>query len=182
MLMASPSHPDIEPVSRARTSWVRRERVVETLRAALENQLVVLRAGRGAGKSVAVHHLVDSLRHGVRPVHVLDEATRNGDDVAGAVRMMLAARPASDGAPAARCGDVVIIDGIDLDEEDEGALVDLLIDEPDITIVVTARRRTGFERPSVAVRVRSSRLRRRRARVRCRGDGGAAATLRRRAR
>jgi LuxR family maltose regulon positive regulatory protein len=144
---------------RASRYWLVRERVSATLRAALDNQLVILRAHRGAGKSVAVRHLADSLRAEDRDVRFL---TRGTSEAGGLAQALTPCGGTDDESTPPKRGTgtnapdrdgVLILDDVDLTEADEAALIDILSEAPGLTVVLTARRRTGLERPSVAVRV-----------------------------
>lgn len=138
--------------------WLVRDGVVSALRAALDNQLVILRAHRGAGKSVAVRHLADSLRADGRDVRFLSRGASDVGDFAAALVQALSvdlAGGAQQSTPdAGTAGDgVLIVDDVELTDADETLLLDALTAAPGLTAIVTSRRRTGLERPSVAVRV-----------------------------
>lgn len=146
------------PARRMSRYWVVRERVVATLASGFDNQLVVLRAPRGAGKSVAVRHLADRVWHEGRPVHLVGGGA-NESGLAEALRAVLRLSEhrgagASDSPDAlASRRDILIIDDFELSPGDEAHLIDFLMSAPGITVVVTTRHRTGLEKTSVAVRV-----------------------------
>lgn len=146
------------PARRMSRYWVVRERVLATLASGLDNQLVVLRAPRGAGKSVAVRHLADRVRHEGRPVHLVGGVARECG-LPDALRAVLRlgdheGAPAADSADAlATRTDILIIDDFEFSADDEAHLIDFLTAAPGLTVVVTTRHRTGLEKTSVAVRV-----------------------------
>ncbi|TQJ30866.1 LuxR C-terminal-related transcriptional regulator [Microbacterium sp. SLBN-146] len=153
-----------EPVMLPRTSailprtsryWLVRERTVAAIRAALDNQLVIVRAHRGAGKSVAVRHLADTLREEGRSVRFLSCSASEPEGFTAALRAAFGidvAAAATEHDAADRDG-VLIVDDVELTAADEEALIELLSTTPGLTVVLTARHRTGLERTSVAVRV-----------------------------
>lgn len=151
--------PPEPPMPRMSRYWIVRDRVVASLESTLENQLVILRAPRGTGKSIAVRHLADALRQSGRSVHLVGGVARECGGVAAGLRSVLRLpetdRPGWQDAAADLAGrdDVLIIDDVELTGADESALIDFLVAAPGCTVVLTARRRTGLERTSVAVRV-----------------------------
>lgn len=146
------------PARRMSRYWVVRDRVLAALASGLDNQLVILRAPRGAGKSVAVRHLADVVRHEGRAVHLVGGVARECGLAEGLRAVLRVGEQqgtgAADAADAfARRTDILIIDDFELGPDDEAHLIDFLISAPGLTAVVTTRHRTGLEKTSVAVRV-----------------------------
>lgn len=147
------------PMPRMSRYWLIRDRVVDAVQACLDNQLVILRAPRGTGKSVAVRQLADRLRRAGRPVHLVGGVARECGSLSAGLAAVLGLPGGEDaawrkaGRALADRDDVLIIDDLDLTADDEDALIDFLSHESRFTVLLTTRRRTRLERTSVAVQV-----------------------------
>jgi LuxR family maltose regulon positive regulatory protein len=140
-----------------------RPRVVEAVERELGNQLVILRAPRGAGKTEALAHVVADLRErGERVVswasaadqtadvvwgRVLDGLAADAEDRAGELTDRIAAALADDPA-------LIVLDDLSAATADAIAddLLSLLDACPGLCVVAAGRERTRLETPRVSVR------------------------------